>query len=153
MRLVKLLMLFSFGLFEPEFRLIPEEAPMDELLELEFELFSRLLMALLELDDELDEPELELDTACPLTRPCKISAKFFALAYFSRKTFNPPKRSAGGTSSISMVCRMRFRDCISPLIMMRLVRLSAMMRTREPFKSFEAPVEVMASNRPIISSA
>ena len=72
-------------------------------------------------DDPVDEPEFwlfetklltefdllplllfddEEETDCPVTKPCKISAKFLALAYFKRNTFKPPKRSADGTSSI-----------------------------------------------------
>ena len=92
-------------------------------------------------------------TACPETRPCNISAKFCALAYFKRKTFKPPKRSAAGTSIISIIWRMRLRVAVSPLIIIRLVRLSATMRTREPLTSFAAPVELIDSSKPMTSSA
>ena len=139
-------------MFVPEFKLIPVDEPDDECSE--FELLIILLFALFELDDEPLELEFDDDdTACPVTKPCNISAKFFALAYFKRKTFNPPRRSADGVSKVSIIWRMRFRVCVSPLIIIRLVRLSAIIRTRAPFKSFADPVEVIDSNKPIISVA
>ena len=128
-----------------------------EILPLEFELDDELLfpfklLVLFEL--ELFEPLFELElTACPVTKPCRISDKFLALAYFNLKTFKPPKRSAEGTSSISIILRIRLRVPVSPLIKIRLVRASAIIRTRAPAKSFDAPVALIASSCLIISSA
>ncbi|WP_271650967.1 hypothetical protein, partial [Escherichia coli] len=55
---------FEPDVFEPEFWLLP----------------IKLLIGF----DELDELLLlfDEDTACPVTKPCKISDKFLALAYF-----------------------------------------------------------------------
>ena len=136
-------------MFELPFRLIDGveiELPFEpEVFELEFWLLPiKLLIGF----DELEELLLLFDeeTACPVTRPCKISDKFFALAYFKRKTFKPPKRSAEGTSSISIMWRMRLRVSGSPLTKIRLVRLSAIIRIRAPLKSLDAPVALIASS-------
>ena len=150
---LNVVILFWLALLLFEFKLILEPVLLFEpLFDVEL-LFIKLFMVELvfEEDDPLDESVDE--TACPVTKPCKISAKFFALAYFKRKTFKPPKRSADGTSNISIIWRIRLRDAVSPLITIRLVRLSAIIRTRAPFKSLAAPVELIESNKPIISSA
>ena len=49
--------------------------------------------------------------------------------------------------------RRRLRVLVSPLSIIRLVRASATTRTREPAKSFEAPVALIAVNCSIISPA
>ncbi len=49
--------------------------------------------------------------------------------------------------------RIRLRVPVSPLIKIRLVRASAIILTREPVTSFEAPVELIDSSSPTISSA
>ena len=147
---LKLVTLFWLLLFELLFKLIEGvETPPPVEFVLEEELFKLLLVFEL-LFEELFELEL---TAWPVTKPCKISDRFLALAYFNLKTFKPPKRSAEGTSSISIILRKRLRVLGSPLIKIRLVRASATIRTREPAKSFAAPVALIASNCLIISSA
>ena len=133
-------------------RLIPELVLFCELNDCEFELLLSFIKLFIVLLFELFD-EFVLETACPVTKPCKISDKFFALAYFKRKTFNPPNRSAAGTSKVSIILRIRLRVAVSPLMIIRLVRLSAMIRIRDPFGSFDAPVELIDSNSPIISSA
>ncbi|KAF1019118.1 MAG: hypothetical protein GAK29_04006 [Acinetobacter bereziniae] len=130
-----------------EILLLPELEFEEELLLLLFKLLVLLELLLVE---ELLEFEL---TACPVTKPCKISERFFALAYLSLNTFRPPKRSADGTSSISIILRIRLRVPVSPLIKIRLVRTSAIIRTRAPAKSLDAPVALIASNCLMISSA
>src|SRR5690606_1621161 len=136
----------------PVFSWMPEDV-----LALDPVLVVLLFKLLLELSEDEPEdllPEFELLlTACPVTKPCKISARFLALAYFRRKTFKPPRRSAAGTSKVSIIWRTRFRVAGSPLIIIRLVRLSAITRTREPRTSLAPPVAVMDSISPIISSA
>ncbi len=81
-----------------------------------------------------------------LTKLRITSAICLALACCRRITRTPAKRSAAGVSSWATTSRKRLRAWASPLIKRRLLRESAIKRTREPRTSLLALVEVKPSN-------
>ena len=86
-------------------------------------------------------------------KPCSISAKFLALACCRRNTRSPPSLSAGTTSNSLTSFLIFSRLRASPLTSSRLLRLSAMTRTREPRTSLLGETELIASTKVMISSA